>query len=243
MNARALVRRFLPYAIVAAGGFLVGYLLIFLFVFPTDVVPTESKIPSVVGLTFDDALASLRRAGFDGSQGETRFHATTPRGTVLEQDPPAGSMVPQGGNVTLATSGGQRRGRVPSVIGMDQTRAQVTLENAGFDVGAVEAQPSERPRGEVIATAPGADVEAPLPSTVTIFVSAGPATLTMPDVVGRPFALARSMLEQLGLTVPEPQMDYESFEPSSTVIEQRPGPGQSVTPGATVQLRVSGRTP
>lgn len=242
MNARARMRRFLPYLIVAAGGFLVGYLLIFLFVFPTDVVPTESKIPSVVGLTFDDAVASLRRAGFDATQGETRFHATTPKGTVLAQDPPTGAIEPQGRTVTLAVSGGQRRGRVPNVIGMARERAQITLENAGFDVGGVEEQPSERPRGEVIASTPTADVEAPLPSSVTIFVSAGPATLTMPDVVGRPFVEARSMLEQLGLRVQEPAIDYDSLEPASTVIAQNPGAGLTVIPGSTVSLRVSGRS-
>jgi eukaryotic-like serine/threonine-protein kinase len=242
VSARARVRRFLPYVIVAAGGFLIGYLLIFLFVFPTDVVPTESRTPNVVGLTYDDAVASLRRAGFDAQQGETRFHATTPKGTVLEQDPPPGTVVPRDSRITLAVSGGQRRGRVPSVIGLARERAQVTLENAGFDVGAVEEQPSERPRGEVIATAPGADVEAPLPSTVTLFISAGPATLTMPDVVGRPFGEARSMLEQLGLVVPDPAIDYDSLEPASTVVAQSPGAGLTVTPGASVQLRVSGRS-
>jgi eukaryotic-like serine/threonine-protein kinase len=243
VSARARVRRVLPYAVVAAGGFLVGYLLIFLFVFPTDVVPQETKIPNVIGLTYDDAVAELRKIGFDAQQGETRFHATTPKGTVLEQDPPPGSVEPRESRVTLAVSGGQRRARVPSVIGMARERAQVTLENAGFDVGSVEEQPSERPRGEVIATAPGADVESPIPSTVTIFVSAGPATVSMPDVVGRPFAEARQLLEQLGLRVPDPQIDYDSFEPASTVISQSPGGGLTVAPGTNIQLRVSGRAP
>lgn len=237
------MRRFLPYVVMAAGGFLVGYLLIFVFVFPTDVVPEETKVPNVVGLTYDDAVASLRRAGFDAQQGETRFQATTPKGTVLEQDPPPGTIEPRSTSITLAVSGGQRRARVPGVAGMARERATVTLENAGFDVGAVEEQPSERPRGEVIATAPGADVEAPLPSAVTLFVSAGPATLAMPDVVGRPFAEARSMLEQLGLTVSDPTIDYDAVDPPTTVISQSPGAGLTVAPGTSVGLRVSGRTP
>ena len=243
MSARTAVRRFIPYLVAAAGGFLIGYLLIFLFVFPTDVVPVETKVPNVVGFTYDDAVTQLRKSGFDAEQGETRYHATTPKGTVLEQDPPTGAVVPRDTRVRLAVSAGQRRGRVPSVTGMPRERAQLVLENAGFDVGGVEEQPSERPPGEVIATAPGADVEAPLPSTVTIFVSAGPANISVPDVVGRTFAEARSMLEQLGLLVPPPLVDDLAPEVSNTVTGQSPSAGSIVTRGSSVQLTVSGRAP
>ena len=133
MSARTVVRRFLPYLVAIAGGFLVGYLLIFLFVFPTDVVPVEAKVPSVVGLTFDDAVGQLRKVGFDGAQEESRFHATAPKGSVLEQNPPPGAVMPRATKVMLSVSAGQRRARVPTVIGMTRERAQVTLENAGFD--------------------------------------------------------------------------------------------------------------
>lgn len=242
MSARTAVRRILPYLVAAAGGFLVGYLLIFLFVFPTDVVPVETKVPSVVGLTYDDAVAQLRKVGFDAQQGETRYHATAPKSSVLEQNPPAGAVMPRSTKVTLAVSGGQRRGRVPTVIGMTRERAQVTLENAGFDVGGVEEQPSERPRGEVIATAPGADVEAPLPSTVTLYVSGGPATISVPDVIGRPFAEARAMLEQLGFIVPSAIIDDIAPEVNGTVTAQNPPAGTIVPPRSSVQLTVSGRT-
>ena len=243
MSARAAVRRLIPFLVAVAGGFLIGYLLIFLFVFPTDVVPVETKVPNVVGFNYDDAVSQLRKAGFDAAQGETRFHATTPRGTVLEQDPPNGAIVPRDTRVRLAVSAGQRRGRVPSVTGMTRERAQAVLENAGFNVGDVEEQPSERPRGEVIASAPGADVEAPLPSTVTLFVSAGPANIAVPDVVGRPFVEARSMLEQLGLLVPPPMVDDLAPEIGNTVTGQSPAAGSLVAPRTGVQLTVSGRAP
>ena len=50
MNWRATSRRLLPYALVAAGGFLLAYLVVAFLVFPPEIVPDDAKVPQVVGL-------------------------------------------------------------------------------------------------------------------------------------------------------------------------------------------------
>ena len=109
MNARALPKRAFPYLIVAAGGFLLAYVFLFLFAFPADVLPDDARIPRVVGMSFGDASAALDKSGFHALQGQTRFHKTTPEGIVLEQDPPAGSIQKRGAEVTLVVSAGQSK--------------------------------------------------------------------------------------------------------------------------------------
>jgi serine/threonine-protein kinase len=240
---RALTRRLLPYAIVAVGSFLVAYLLVFFFVFPSDIVPSASRVPNVVGLLYDDAENRLEASGFKVKTGETRFHATAPKGAVLEQSPRPGGTQPRGAAVTLDLSAGQRTATVPSVVGLTQQQAQVQLENAGFEVGDVLSKRGNAPRGQVLAIEPAAGQTVALPRTVTLTVSGGPVTITIPNVLGRTQEEARSALEQLGLSVVAVTIDSLAFEPAGVVTSQSPAAGASVVAGTGIRLMVSGRAP
>ena len=243
MSWRVRLRRLLPYFVTAAGGFLLAYLFTFFFIFPTALVPDEGELPNVVGLHVDDAVRRLREAGFDGTQGEARYHATAPEGVVLEQTPPGGSRQPRGEVATLATSKGQLESEVPRVIGLTRRQAQAALQNAGLELGDVRLRESGAPRGEVIAVDPVAGTVVPTPSTVRLTVSTGPSTIDMPDVTGQPYPQARAFLEQLGLRPQPPAFDSTSYMPEFTVLAQSPQEGARVAPGATVSLVVAGRAP
>ena len=239
MNARALPKRAFPYLVVSVGGFLLAYVFLFLFAFPADVLPDDGRIPRVVGMTLDDATDALEKAGFSVLKGQSRFHKTTPEGIVLEQDPPAGSVQKRGAEVTVAVSAGQSTATVPEVKGSTQQQAQIAIENAGFQFGSVSQQTSDQPRGAVIATNPPAGTSLDLPATVSITLSQGPSTVQLPDFTGRTFADARSALEQLGLRLGPTWRDTTSFMPENTVLSQSPGPGATVSAGASVSLRLS----
>jgi eukaryotic-like serine/threonine-protein kinase len=233
-------RRFLPYVIAMAGGFMIAYLVVAFVVFPSGVVPRDEEVPSVVGLMFDDAEQELIRKGFRPERGETRFHGTAPRMTVLEQNPPPGSRELVGARVTLAVSGGQQMGTVPTVIGMTREQAEVVLETAGFSVGEIIEQASQQPRGEVVETRPAAGSQAPMPSPVTLVLSGGPSVLRVPDLVGRSVGEARRLLEQIGLVVG----DVTSEGPGNGfVIGHSPEPGTSIAAGSRVNLRIAGEAP
>ena len=243
MSARSALRRALPYLVTAAAGFLLAYLVVFFFVFPTALVPDEGALPDVVGLHVDDAVQRLREAGFDGTQGESRFHASAPEGVVLEQSPPGGSRQPRGAVATLATSRGQLESEVPRVVGLTRRQATAAITNAGLELGDVQLRESEAPRGEVIAVDPVAGTVVPMPTTVRLVVSTGPASLAMPDVTGQAYPQARTLLEQLGLRPESPTFDSTSYMPEFTVLGQEPAGGTRVRPGARVTLRVAGRAP
>jgi len=239
VNGRALGRRAFPYLLVSVFGFLLAYVLLFLFAFPAEVLPDDGKIPTVVGMPFDDAVAALDKAGFHGVQGETRYHRTVPQGTVLQQDPPAGSTQKRGIDVTLAVSLGQRSAVVPDVAGMQQQQARLAIENAGFQFGQITEQTSDQPRGAVVGSNPPAGQQIPLPAVVRIAVSVGPASLQVPDLTGRTVADARSTLEQLGLHLGGVSRDTSSFQPENTVLSQSPAAGQKIGAGGSVSLRIS----
>ena len=70
MSWRGRSRRALPYLLTAGGAFLIGYLIVFFFVFPTGLVPDDAELPNVVGLYHDDAVRRLRLGGFEATRGE-----------------------------------------------------------------------------------------------------------------------------------------------------------------------------
>ena len=239
MSWRGAFRRFLPYVIAIIGGFLLAYLIVAFIIFPAGIVPKDVKVPNVVGLDFDEAARRLQQAGFTAERGEMRFHASAPKMTVLEQSPSAGASDLVGSAVTLALSNGQRMATVPTVTGMSQSDAERQLEAAGFDAGDVTEQPSQQPRGEVIATRPQAGSPLPIPSTVALVISAGPTVVITPDVVGRNFAQARSLLEQVGLALGNvTTTNGAAPDGASTVTSQTPAAGSQVARGAKIDLQV-----
>jgi eukaryotic-like serine/threonine-protein kinase len=91
----------------------------------------------------------------------------------------------------------------------------------------------------VIDTNPTNGAAASPTTPVTIFVSAGEAKVTVPDVTGKQVNDATAQLKKLGLAV-NPQQDPNSTAPQGTVDKQDPPGNSVVAPGSTVTIYVSG---
>lgn len=239
MNWRATSRRLLPYALVAAGGFLLAYLFVAFFVFPPQIIPDDVKVPQVVGLLYDEAVNRLQAAGFKAKTGEERFVELAPKSTVLAQSPPPGATEPRGSEIVLDISAGQRQLQVPSVVGLAQVVAEDAIEKAGLEVGDVKEQESQSARGAVLQTLPAAGTPVAPSTRIDLVVSSGPSAINAPDVVGQPYASARAMLEQVGLKLGDVTTDSLSTASSQTVISQTPAAGSRVAPGAKVSLSIA----
>jgi beta-lactam-binding protein with PASTA domain len=98
---RVRARGILPYAVTGASGFVLGYLLVYLFVFPSALVPTDRPVPNVVGLLDQDAQRALREAGFEPRLGEQQVNSAVVAGTVLRQNPVAEARKPKGAPVVI----------------------------------------------------------------------------------------------------------------------------------------------
>src|SRR5271157_5388547 len=75
------------------------------------------KVPSVVGISFDDAKKRLDDADLEGIQGDIRFDANKPIGTILDQNPSADQIVKGGRRIYLVLSGGEQLYDVPNLVG------------------------------------------------------------------------------------------------------------------------------
>jgi eukaryotic-like serine/threonine-protein kinase len=129
--------------------------------------PAEVDVPSVIGLTFDQASATLQNDGF--AVARTNVDSDQPKDTVVDQSP-SGRAKP-GSTINLSVSKGPKMSTVPDVTSQDEASARSTLESAGFHVS-VQRQEVNDPGlgGIVLSQDPTGDTKAKQGSVVTIFV-------------------------------------------------------------------------
>jgi serine/threonine-protein kinase len=135
-------------------------------------------VPKLVGLQRDAAEAQLQELGLTADV--TEQETTQPPGTVMKQDPPAGTRVDKGAAVKLTVA--IQRPEVPDVTTNHPTEeeATATLEQAGFKVQ-VRTRPDPANVGRVSDQNPAAGTRRSSGATVTIFLGSdagGAATPT-----------------------------------------------------------------
>jgi beta-lactam-binding protein with PASTA domain len=238
---RRRLRGLVPYLVSAVAGFALAYLIVAVFIFPPTSVASDLSVPNVTGLAFDDASSKLRDAGFKVSRGERRYDATVPAGQVLGQTPIPGATEPKGATIVLDVSRGQRSVEVPRVIGLTREQATAAIQDAGLEVGEVSQVENAAPRGKVLLSSPVGGAKVPTPSSVNLTVSDGPATLTVPDLIGQDYEQVRSLLGQLGFQVGNVTYEANPSFRANTVIGQTPVANSSAPAGTTIQLIVAGQ--
>jgi beta-lactam-binding protein with PASTA domain len=154
--------------------FVIGYGVSVLWLSPGSVFTKDHSLPRVLELTEAQARNKLTELGFrprlDGERQNDKF----PRGTVIWQDPPAGTVLPPNSVVQLVVSAGPSLVAVPDVIGFNLPQAAKILSAAGVRVGAVDTVAGGQERGVILATRPAAGVGRPRGAPVALVISRGP---------------------------------------------------------------------
>jgi serine/threonine-protein kinase len=195
-------------------------------------------VPDVTGRTTTEAAAILARAGLRlvvTGQAPSSDVATK---TIVAENPGAGQRVRRGTQIGVVVSSGLPKSVVPSVVGSTLQAASGQIASAGFVVGNVKrANSNTYPADSVISAFPEPGSSAPVGSRIDLVVSAGQATVTMPDVRGVWGADAVDKLTALGLKVDTGEQF--STQASGTVVSQAPEPGTTVAAGGTVVISIS----
>jgi serine/threonine-protein kinase len=224
-----------------AGAFLLGYVIAATILFPAPIFARAIAVPRVMGMTQERAEETVADAGLQVGPVVLESHPTRERGTVVWQDPPEGIAVPQGQTVTLTVSGGPQRIPVPDVSGYDASLARQLVSAAGLTVGGIESTQAPAAAGVVINSRPPAGA-ALLPGTaITLVVSVGAPTITVPDLQGLTRESADSVLQQAGLVLGTAMRRTSDTREPGTVIEQSPASGTLSAPGTPVNVTIARR--
>ena len=188
--------------------------------------PERFPVPDVVGHELAAAQGELDTANLKLKQGAKQYSDTVPEGSVISTDPKAGTALKKGSTVTVVVSQGKAPIEVPSVVGQNINDVRGQLQGLGLSVNE-RYKDSDQPADTVIAQTPKPGTGAARDDTVTLDVSKGPPTVTVPDVSNQPCQQAQQALQQAGL---QAQLNVN---PNGFVRGQNPGPNAQV-PGQTV---------
>lgn len=131
---------------------------------------------------------------------------------------------------------------VPSgIVSSTQAEAKRQIEAAGLVyVLDEETRDSETvEKGHVAEVNPEEGTELAVGSEVRVYLSAGPASLQVPDVSGQSKAAAREALEKAGFTVGEEIVEDSETVPVDAIIRTDPASGSTQPRGYTINLYIS----
>lgn len=222
-------RRFVVLAVLLTIAAVVGY----------KVTGNYVAMPQVVGLSSAEAQAAIKQVGL--TSAVTRdFSETIPNGTVLRTVPEAGVKARKGRDVSIVVSKGQERYIIPTdLAGKDPAKAQKALEALTLNVAGTKQVYDDKVKlGRVVRTNPAGGEKVKRATDVTLYISKGPAPVTIPAIAGQDVKKVKAQLTKLGLKNDVVEEIFDA-SPLGSVISSNPSPGTTVPRGTTVKLTVS----
>lgn len=198
---------------------------------------SESRLPDLVGLRFDEAARMLRRSHLE----PVAFAEDAPgvaADTVTSQAPEAGTIVKHGRTISLGVNTPSAAVRVPRLVGMAQADAIARATEVHLVVPSISYQFAPQAAGTVIAQDPEGEAALAYDQRLSLIVSKGPepATVVLPDLLGVDVDAAVEQLRQLGIHRVETAASDVSFDRPRSVIGMRPTAGNTVPTGTPVAL-------
>lgn len=203
-------------------------------------------LPEFVGRSEIDVVQQIEQLGLRRGVIGDPILSSEPAGTVIDQDPDAGTQLPRGSEVkilvslgldatptvaatptleptpTTAASPTAAVATIPNLVGQQFEGVRGALENAGFIVDRQDRPSRTVPEGVVMSQAPPPG-DTPLGTTIRLVVSLGDV-VAFPDVVGQDRGDAESKLRAAGLRLqlvdeqgPDRLPDYDNIPPNQVV--------------------------
>ena len=205
---------------------------------------TEFEVPNLIGMTVEAAEADPRvKDIFTIVVEDTINNDEYPAGQIIHQDPEPERKKKSDFVITVLVSKGVQSDKMPSIVGLERTSAEIILKNLRLDLQVVigeEVFSDEYPAGQVIKSVPAKDEIISKGDTVTLTISKGkdlkPVTVISFLTMTREKA-EQEAVQTLGLKVKI--VSAPGSEPTGTVIGQNIVAGTSVLQETEIELTVS----
>ena len=127
---------------------------------------------------------------------------------------------------------------VPTVVDLPEATASAAIRKAGL-VPQTSQVASTKDIGTVVEQSPGAGENDTTGSTVSLSISSGPDTVTLPDLRGYSEAEAKAALDNLNLKIASTKDEDNTDVDKGKVTKTEPASGQTVAVGSSVTLYLS----
>ena len=223
-------------AIIALGAFLIAVFNGALLNKDKDLV----EVPYLIGTEYTDDLIT-KYSDFTIRFQPQQYDSTYQKGQIMYQEPAGGSRVTKGTEIVITVSLGEE----PTVKIMEdltdvnQAEAESFLTGQGFHILVRQEASDAVEAGKVIRTDPAKGAELADGQTVSIWVSTGPETVTMPNVVDMTREAAWKLLGEIqNINVVE-QSEASAYVEKGNVTRTDPKVGTQLVPGQNVVVYVS----
>lgn len=213
---------------------------------------TEVQMPKVVGMSYDEAVKTLKDSGFkeqnikreDAKQTVDKDHPPLKEGQVFDQDPEPKTTVKTARTVTLKVSQGAETVLMPNLKNKTEQEARDKLAELHLDLSSIKfdnVADQTVEKGRVVDQVPGPQVTiVPGQTSITVSISSGPDIGTAPDVRNLPVTEAQRKIEEANFKTGQLIFDYSYTVPNGNVIRQGPfQPNQQAPKGSKIDLWVS----
>ncbi|MDX3001340.1 Stk1 family PASTA domain-containing Ser/Thr kinase [Kribbella solani] len=206
----------------------------------TTSTPAKVAVPDLSGKSVAEATALLDAKGLKLTSTSQKSD-TVGKGAIISQTPESGTEADQGSTVNVVVSAGPSAFSVPNVIGMSESKAKRTLENAKgqFTVSdkTVEKD-SDQKKGTVIEVSPDPSGSYAPGTQFTLTVSSGVVNVEVPSVITQTQDDATAALKALGFRVGYSSVDDPS-KPDQTVVAQSKAAGTQQPKGTLITLTIN----
>ena len=202
------------------------------------------KVPNILGYTVEEAneletVKDIFTIEVVGTLNDDHFQP----GQIVQQDPADGVERRSNFVIQVYVCAERQEITMPNLQGETYQSAKLQLQQYDLKLNVLteEQFSDEFPSGQVMETTPAVGAVLKKGVTITLVVSKGPESITVPDFEGKSYETAKAEAEQLGLKVGSPE--YRMFYPfadEGDVIDQSIQPGTAVQGGTEIIFTVYG---
>lgn len=209
----------------------------------------EVVVPDVTGLYLDVAEPALAQEQLKMIVIDSTFSKKVALGTIVEQNPPAGSHVKQGRNIYIIVNARTgKKNPLPDLRDVSQRQAIAMLQSMQVVISDTLYEPSEYKdlvldiRRDGMSIEPGTMLEEGVRVSLVVGYGKGTELVSVPDVRGKTLQEARSILLSNYLTLGA--VNYDELPDSENaglyiVYSQTPGADTPLQEGSRVDISLS----
>ena len=201
------------------------------------------EVPDVRGMTVEEAqLTDGVKDIFEIVVKGTQRSDTYEPGQIIQQSPEAGRSRKSNFVIEVYVAAEEVKVDMPDVTGKEYRQARIELQELNLDLqfDFLSQNSDSYAKDMVISTIPAAGEPLKQGQKVTMYVSTGPKTVTVPTFIGQDIAMAIKNAQDMGLTVGQPLFDPFSAVETGRVTEQSIEADQVVDGGTQIVFTVSG---
>ncbi len=223
-------------AIIAIGAFLIAVFNGALLNKDKDLV----EVPYLIGTEYTDDLIT-KYSDFTIRFQPQQYDSTYKKGQIMYQEPAGGSRVTKGTEIVITVSLGEEPTLkiMEDLTDVNQAEAESFLTGQGFQILVRQEASDTVEAGKVIRTEPAKGAELTDGQTISIWVSTGPETVTMPNVVDMTREAALRLLGEIENIKIVEQSESSNYVEKGNVTRTDPKVGTELAPGQNVIVYVS----